>query len=567
MPVTRYQGAGSARCRGRGPYMSERQDVARKGANSGGNVKTEAEHLDLERVLVVLRRRWWVIALVTVLVTGATFAFSERQQKQYTAMASVLFFSGTQIDPQTGLPTTSSSTTVDPAAQATAVQQISHQPGIAQATARIVGHGLSRGAASRSISVTQQGQANIANISATSPSPTLAAAIANTYASQYIKSQRTQAQAAVLQALHVVKLQISALSRQQLAGPSGQALLDRAESLRIDSNLENGGVQLLSPAQVPSSPSSPKVTRNTALGLLLGLLFGLLAAFLLERFDRRIKNVEELEATYRVPLLGVVPHNKAYVLPPQANGGIHQGDKEVFKLLRAYLRYFNVDRDVHLLMVASAAPGDGKTTIAHNLAEAAQEMGTKTLLMEGDLRRSNLAAHYRLPTGPGLSELLTGGATLSEAIRSVPIASRLNGSRSEVMLDVLVAGHAPPNPTELVQSHAMADVLAWGREQYDLVVIDTPPLAVVADAIALLKAVDGVVLVAQLGKNTRDAAAFLRERLVGVNAPLLGVVANGVKARKGGYGYGYGYYAADGGHVSPLQSGAVQVAAADQSDQ
>ena len=233
-------------------------------------MKTEADHLDLERVLVVLRRRWWVIVLVTVLVTGATFAFSERQHKQYTATASVLFFSGTQIDPQTGLPTTSVSTTVDPAAQATAVQQISHQPGIAQATARIVGHGLSRGVVSRSISVTQQGQANIANISATSPSPALAAATANTYAAQYITSQRTQAQAAVLQALNVVELQIAALSRQQLAGPNGQALLDRAESLRIDANLENGGVQLLSPAQVPTSPSSPKVTRNTALGLLLG---------------------------------------------------------------------------------------------------------------------------------------------------------------------------------------------------------------------------------------------------------------------------------------------------------
>ena len=279
-------------------------------------METEAEHLDLERVLVVLRRRWWVIVLVTVLVTGATFAFSEQQQKQYTATASALLFSGTQIDPQTGLPTISSSTTVDPAAQATAIQQISHQPGIAQATARIVGHRLSPGAVSRSISVTQQGQANIANISATSPSPTLAAAIANTYTSQYIKSQGLQAQAAVLQALHVVELQIAALSPQQLAGTSGQALLDRAESLRIDANLENGGVQLLSPAQVPSSPSSPKVTRNTALGLLLGLLFGLLAAFLLERFDRRIKNVEELEAIYRVPLLGAVPQNKAYALPP-----------------------------------------------------------------------------------------------------------------------------------------------------------------------------------------------------------------------------------------------------------
>jgi capsular exopolysaccharide synthesis family protein len=170
-------------------------------------------------------------------------------------------------------------------------------------------------------------------------------------------------------------------------------------------------------------------------------------------------------------------------------------------------------------------------------------MGGRTLLLEADLRRSNLAAHYRLPPGPGLSELLTGGATPSEAIRSVPIASRLNGARSEVLLDVLVAGHAPPNPTELLESHAMADVLAWARENYDLVVIDTPPLAVVADAMALLNAVDGVVLVGEVGKNTRDAAAFLRERLVGVGAPVLGVVANGLSPkRRAAYGYGYRGY-------------------------
>ena len=260
----------------------------------------------------------------------------------------------------------------------------------------------------------------------------------------------------------------------------------------------------------------------------------------------------------------MVPHNKAYALPPQANGGAHRGDKEVFKLLRAYLRYFNVDRDVCLLMVASPSPGDGKTTIAHNLAEAAQETGTKTLLLEADLRRSNLAAHYPLSSWTRALRALDRRTTLSEAIRSVPLASRVNGTRSEVLLDVLVAGHVPPNPTELVQSHAMADVLAWAREHYDLVVIDTPPLAVVADAIALLKEVDGVVLVAQLGKNTRDAAAFLRERLVGVNAPLLGVVANGVKARKGGYGYGYGYgyYAGDDGTVSPSTEWCGQVMSA-----
>jgi Mrp family chromosome partitioning ATPase len=108
---------------------------------------------------------------------------------------------------------------------------------------------------------------------------------------------------------------------------------------------------------------------------------------------------------------------------------------------------------------------------------------------------------------------------------------------------VLVAGSPPPNPAELIESHAMADVLAWATERYELVVIDTPPIGVVSDAISLLKKVDGVVVVSRVGKNTRDEAAFLRERLVGVGAPLLGVVANGVKAKAAsGYGYGYGYY-------------------------
>ena len=107
---------------------------------------------------------------------------------------------------------------------------------------------------------------------------------------------------------------------------------------------------------------------------------------------------------------------------------------------------------------------------------------------------------------------------------------------------MLVAGHPPPNPAELIESGAMADLLSWAKEHYEFVVIDTPPVAVVSDAMPLLRQVDGVILVSKLGKNTRDAAAYLRDRLRGVNAPLLGVVANGVKAKaENAYGYGYGY--------------------------
>ncbi len=510
-------------------------------------MNAQTENLDLERLLAILRRRWWVIALLTLLVGGSSFVFSKLQPKKYTATASVLFQSQPVNQQAAGLQTgPAPSATPNPAVMATNVQLLTQQSGVSAETARIVGHGLTASHVSGAVSVSEQGQTNFAAVSATSSSPVLSAAIANTFAKQFIVSQERQEQAAVRQGLDLVQRQIGALSPQRLAGPSGQALLDRAESLRILERLQNGGVQLVALAKPPSSPSSPHVRRNTALGLLVGLLLGLGVAFLLERLDRRIRNTDELAAAYQLPLLAAVPQNKSYVASPQLGSVAHHGDTEVFKLLRAYLRYFNVDRELRVLLVASAMPGDGKTTIAHNLAEAAQETGTKALLLETDLRRPTLATHYGLSAAPGLSELLVGGAEASDAIRSVPIATRLNGATSEVALDVLVAGHPPPNPAELLQSHAMAEFLSWAAEHYELVVIDTPPMAVVSDAMPLVRSVDGVVLVSQVGKNTRDAAALLRERLVGVNAPLLGVVANQVKGKgKDAYGYGYGYYGSD----------------------
>jgi capsular exopolysaccharide synthesis family protein len=254
--------------------------------------------------------------------------------------------------------------------------------------------------------------------------------------------------------------------------------------------------------------------------------------------------VDELQAAYHLPLLAAVPQSKVYAAAPQANGRRDRGEREVFRQLRAYLRYFNVDRELRLLLVASAAPGDGKSTVARNLAQAAQESGTKTLLIEADLRRSDMAHHYGVRPAPGLSELLVGSTERQQAIRSVPISTRVNGAKPDALMHVLVAGTPPPNPAELIESQAMAELLSWANKNYELVIVDTPPLAVFSDAISLLGRVDGVLVVSQLGKNSRDAAAFLRERLTGINAPLLGVIANGVKShRKGDFGYSHsGYY-------------------------
>lgn len=500
-----------------------------------------SQHLDLERVLAVLRRRWWVVVLLTIVVGAAAFGLSKREPRQYTATTSVLFPNPELQQQASGLQLLPTSPSEDPTIMATNIQLLTSQSGVASATAQHVR--LPPAAVNRAISVAQQGQTTVALVSATSRSPRLAAEIANDYVHNFIAVQTSQQQAQVAQALNLVQRQIAAMSPQQLAGTTGQALLDRAESLRILGQLQDGDAQVVKRASVPTSPSSPKITRNTALGLLAGLLLGLTTAFLLERFDRRMMTIEDLGATYDLPVLATVPVSRAYTSVSRAAAAAQHGEQEVFRLLRAYLRYFNVDREIRSLVIASAAPADGKTTIARNLAQAAQETGTRTLLIEADLRRPSIAKCYGVETSPGLSELLVGEVTAGEAVCEVPIATRVNGTTADVMLDILAAGHTPPNPAELIESKAMADVLSWATEHYELVVVDTPPLSIVSDAIPLLKKVDGAVIVSQVGKNTRDAAAFLRERLSEINAPLLGVVANGVSwKRTSGYDYRYGYH-------------------------
>ncbi len=218
-------------------------------------------------------------------------------------------------------------------------------------------------------------------------------------------------------------------------------------------------------------------------------------------------------------------------------------EAEAFHLIRAHLRYFNVDRELRTLLVASAAPGDGKTTVARHLAGAAARMGARVLLIEADLRRPTVAAQLDISSGPGLADVLIGMVSLNDAIQSIDLDQPARQDSRGRMLDALVAGAAlPPNPGELIESHAMESLLEQVRSTYDLVVIDTPPLTAVSDAFPLLRKVDGVIIVGRVGRNRRDVAERLHETLTGAGAPLLGVVANGLKSgRLGAYGYAYDY--------------------------
>ena len=461
----------------------------------------------------------------------ASIAVSEVQQTEYTASASILFRES-GVDQELFGYSAFQPSNDQPSQAATNLALVS-LPLVASRTAGAL-H-LSDSAVSSAIAVSGVGQANIAQISATDPDPVLAARIANTYARQYLALSQEANAAQVSSAQALVQKELQALPPAERFGTVGQGLRTRANQLTELSALQTGNAEVVQPAVVPTSPSAPSTKRNAVIGGFIGLLLGFGLAFLVERFDRRIRDASELEEVYGVGVLGAVPFSRPLAMRRlQLRPGTAS---EAFGNLRARLRYFNVAHDVRSLLVTSALPHEGKTTTAINLAVAEALAGsTRTVLVEADLRQPTLERRLGLRAGPGLTEILTHNANLTAAIRRVPVdgAGRSNGTTAG--FSVLAAGALPPNPINLLESRAMIDLLAVLSARFDLVILDAPPPSVVPDALPLMRLVTGVIIVARKNVTTRDAARQLRVQLSNLHVPLLGVVANGMSGESAGYG-------------------------------
>jgi capsular exopolysaccharide synthesis family protein len=524
-------------------------------------METGQTNLSLERAIDIVRRRAPWIALCVVVVTGAAYGFSKQQAKKYTATATLVFSNNDLGQQIAGLPGTGSNESQQ--TQQTTNLKLIQLGDVAARTARRLG--ISSGRVSGSLSVSAQGESNLIDVSATASSPVLAEEIANTYTRQFVAEQRSRNHATYVSALKLVNKQLASLSPRDRAGTAGANLQGRAQSLGVLADLREGNVRIAEAAGTPSGPSSPNVKRNTIFGVVLGLLLGLAVAFLLERLDRRIREPEDLQPIYGVPLLGVIPQSAALSRSAgrrrsprrkqNAKRGLPFREDEAFQLIRAHLRYFNIDRELRTLLVASAGPGDGKTTVARHLASAAARMGSVVLLLEADLRSPALAGQLNLKPGPGLSDVLIGELSLWSATQLVDVDSPPADGSAGRSLDVLTAGvPLPPNPARLIESRAMEEVLEEARSTYDLVVIDTSPLVVVSDAFPLLRKVDGVIVVAREGRSRRDVAERLRETLMGARAPLLGVIANGFNVpRPRSHDRAYGAADAAGGWTPAQQ--------------
>lgn len=286
-------------------------------------------------------------------------------------------------------------------------------------------------------------------------------------------------------------------------------------------------------ANLPTSPVSPRPLITIGLGTLIGLLVGLAAAWLRETLDTTIKTPEGLAELAGAGSLGAVFYDPDAVKRPLiADLDTHAPRVEAFRILRTNLQFLNVDNASAIFTVTSPLPGDGKSTTAVNLAIALAQAGRRTLLLEADLRRPRVGEYLDLESAVGLTTVLIGQAELADVVQPW----------GKDGLHVVTSGPLPPNPAELLQSNAMTGLLKQLLNQYDVVIIDAPPVLPVTDSALLAAASDGAILVARHGETTRDQVVQSRQRLESVDASLLGTVLNFAPAKgAGSYGYSYGY--------------------------
>ncbi len=307
--------------------------------------------------------------------------------------------------------------------------------------------------------------------------------------------------------------------------------------------VQNANARMIEAAVVPSTPVAPNKQRIVLTGLLLGLLLGIGLAFLLDHLDNTLKGVDDVEQRLGIPVLGQLP--RLQTEGSNDRSPLRQFDEnpkstfsEAVRTVRTSVLLSAIDQPHKRLLVTSSVPGEGKTTLSVNLAQALGQM-RRVLLIDADMRRP--AVHRGLPgldEGKGLSHLVAGTAEVEDCVRQLGTSN----------VWVLPAGPVPPNPQELLSSRRFEETLDQLAGAFDHVVIDCAPACAVSDALVLSRLVHAVIYVVRSDSTPWQLADQGLRRLRRVNAPLIGAVVNHVVARKGGVGYGYGkyYYGGDG---------------------
>lgn len=498
-------------------------------------------------VQIARRRKWTILAAVCLVPLIAAF-LSLRQEKLYRATADVLVSHQNLPGALTGTSGFDVYQTAERVLQ-TQADVATDSPEVAQR----VRNALRLRTIPR-VAVKPKRDSNILTFSSTAKSRQLAARVASEYARQFTVFQRELAAADIDRALLEVNNGISELIRDGVSPGSALylSLAEKRKELRTLKALQTSRAFLVRPAR-PGVQVQPRVVRNTVLALVLGIIVGLGLALLREALDTRVRSTEEVAERLGLPLLARVPEpprrlrrEDRLVMMNDPDGP----DAEAFRILRTNLDFVRVDKDARTLMVTSAVESEGKSTTAANLAVALARVGQRVVLVDLDLRRPSVHKLFDL-SGPGLTQVAIGHATLEQALVPISVtgpdrAGSWNGNPNAMRpadgsLEVLPAGAMPPNVDEFLASHAVADVLKALRKRGDIVLVDSTPLLVVGDAMALTAALDAVVavlIVTRMDVIRRPLLRELRRVLDTIPVQRLGFVATGVGSAVTYQGYG-----------------------------
>ncbi len=472
----------------------------------------------LEYTLRVLRRRKFVILAALISVPLFAFLYSSAQPEEYTASATLLFESETE--------------SLDASREAATNEALAALPAVAAIAAKELDGDVGEVLGAVEVSAANE-NANTTTISATNESPQRSAEIANAYSDAYIDFRREADRAQFKESIAILEARLQELPPAEAEGPKGDLLREELNQLEVEEALQTGKVSTVQEAGPPASPSSPKTKRNVMLGIVFGMILGLGLAAVVERLDRHVRSVEELEELFGLPVIARIPRTKAF-----KNASVEQmllaPEAEMFRTLRTNLRYLNINRDLSSLLIASPQPNDGKSTVARGLAGAMVEMGDDVALVEADLRKESSFRYGSSYIPEGLSGVLAG-APLDNALMQVPVSR--GGPDGGRTLAVLPCGPIPPNPSELLESEQMRDVLAELSKRFDMVIVDSPAIGVVSDAMALVPLVSAILAVGGLGKTTRDGATGFVEQLDLTGNRPLGLIATMTSSDRRQYSY------------------------------
>jgi capsular exopolysaccharide synthesis family protein len=449
--------------------------------------------VDLRNFVRLLRDQWLLIGLVTVLAGACSAVLTSRMTREYSA--SVTFYVSAQAAASND-PIAAYEGALFSQQEVQSYANLLTGPRLAQSVIDNLRLPMSASALSSEISAHLIPQTVLLTATVTDTSPHRAQVIAQAVGAQFVKL-------------------VSSLERPPGKGPA---------MVRVT---------VVAPAALPVAPVSPQPLKNIAIAVGLGLLAGIGLVALRRALDTTVKSADQLTAiTSGKPVLGSVPaDHSARKRPLIADAAPFGPRAEAFRKLRTNLQFLDVDTPHKVLLVTSPLPQEGKSSTICNLAIALAQSGKRVILVEADLRRPRAASYLGLPGGAGVTSILLGSADISDVAQSW----------GDDLFTVLASGPEAPNPSELLGSQRMRQLVEELRAAYDYVLIDTPPVLPFADALATGPACDGALLVVRYGKTRVDQIRRAGDSLSAVGVTVLGTVLS-MTSGKRDPGYGYGYY-------------------------